>query len=138
MGDKNGGRKQYIQYLCDQTVVFYNTFNAQFLDLWNKQKDEENGGNLIPETIGNDDMIKKYQLQFMEEIWNDSIKFAGIILIRRTLGIADGPEFRINKERNKERWNAEEKAVRFGWNILNDTVNTDSIQNVVDALKQYL
>jgi len=132
--DKNGDRTPYIQYLLDQTVAFYDTFNARFLELWN----EKNDGNLVPKTIGNEEMRKKYQLQFMEEIWNDSIKFAGIILIRRTLGIADGPEFRINKERNKERWNAEEKAVRFGWNILNDTVNTDSIQNVVDALKQYL
>ena len=134
--DKDGDRKDYIQYLIQQTVTFYQTFYENFLNLWNTEKCED--ANLIPTTIGNDEIRKQYKIQFMNEIWNDSIKFAGIILIRRTLGIADGPEFRIDKERNKDRWSAEEKAVRFGMDILNDTVKTDSIQSVVDALKNYL
>lgn len=133
--DKDGDRKDYINYLCQQTVTFYNTYYENFINLWNTEKCD---GNLIPKTIGSNDIRKEYKTQFMNEIWNDAIKFAGLILIRRTLGIADGPEFRIDKERNKDRWCAEEKACRFGMDILNDTVKTDSIQSVIDALKTYL
>ena len=85
-------RSEYIEYLCKQTVVFYNTFYAQFTELWRT----ENSGNLIPKTIGNDELRKEYQMEFMRDIWRDSIKFAGIILIRRTLGIAYCPELRID------------------------------------------
>eukprot|EP01084_Bolivina_argentea_P305894 528479_1 len=137
--DKNGDRAAYVDYLCKQTVVFYNTFYERFVELWNTDKEaKENGANLIPTSMGSDEIRKEYQKEYMEQIWNDSIKFAGVIMIRRCLGIADGPEFRIDKDRNKDRWNAEEKAVRFGMDILNGTVQMDKIESVVTALRQYL
>merc|ERR1712173_172421 len=109
------------------------TFSAQFVALWNAENESGDGnGNLIPTTIGNDEMRKEYQVGFVNDIWLDSIKFAGIILIRRTLGIADGSEFRIDEKRNKERWNEEEKACRFGMDILNGNLKIDSLETVVE------
>lgn len=135
---QQGERNEYVAYLCAQTVSFWKTFSEGFVELWVASEEDGKGGNLVPATMGDAEMRSAYRVKYVAQIWADSIKFAGAILIRRTLGIADAPEFRVGEERNKVRWAAEERAMRFGHHILNETVKSDSIEAVIDAMKQYL
>jgi len=84
-GHAAGGDK-YAAWLLDQVKIFMNTFKDTFLELWGKGK----GGEQYrdgPFPI-DDPALKLSKKRYMDDIFTDTIGFAGMKMIRRIVGIA--------------------------------------------------
>ncbi len=73
---------------------------------------------------------------YMQRLFEDSVGFAGLVIIRRCVGIADGPEFRIKDV--KKRLSAESKCLAFGEKLLSEKHWKGGIKEFVKVLREYV
>ena len=112
MYEEQENRSAYKEYLCTQINNTWNTFEKDFLKLW----DTNENGNLYPNTMMNKDNKNKFKSEFMNDIFNDTILYACICMIRRCIGIADSPVYRIKNF--DKRCIAEQKVISFTYDIM--------------------
>jgi 5-methylthioribose kinase len=82
-GHKNG--EGYGEWILEQVVVFWKTFEAQFIQLWNDPT--EHTGFLFGRAILNSDTVHA-QDDFLQSLFIDTLSFAGMKMLRRIVGIA--------------------------------------------------
>jgi 5-methylthioribose kinase len=84
----NQGRA-FADFLLSQIVVFYESFETMFLDLWaSSYADSGTKNELYPTALFEGDALVQAQNSFMREVWYDSLGFTGAKMIRRIVGIA--------------------------------------------------
>jgi 5-methylthioribose kinase len=92
------GRKNnsdYSAWILQQTTVLYELFESKFLALWNqKEKEVDSSGDYLnAELLRASPMSSSAQStasksSFLQEVWRDTLGFAGAEMIRRIVGIA--------------------------------------------------
>jgi len=88
LGSNETERSQYESWLLDQTQMIWNLFSQKFTRLWETDlKGDQVSPNLQASKNG---QAVTWQLrsQYMKRLFDDSIRFAGAEMIRRTLGLA--------------------------------------------------
>ena len=126
-------RSKYQKYVTDQIIDVWNTFEAKFLDLWSSSEN----GNLFPKSMrkGND-FGEEYKKSFLKRIYNESLDFAASVMIRRCIGIADAPEYRVKDEKMREI--CEDRSIRFAHQVLvRDSKSFDKIEQFGQSLLKF-
>ena len=78
----------YGEYLLSQIEIFYSSFEAKFIALWNDSNARGVVGELFPSTLFSGSLLILAQKQYLRELFWDSLGFAGMKMIRRIVGIA--------------------------------------------------
>lgn len=80
----------YADWLLTQLVSFYTLFEKEFITLW--ESDIKNGvcGGMYSHHVyvAGEEGLKAAQKEFLDQVWKDTIGFAGAEMVRRIVGIA--------------------------------------------------
>ena len=80
--------EEHANWILEQTVILFEAFDRKFQSLWKeKESDDSSTGELLrawPDA-GQSHHAKE---DYMQDVWNDTIGFAGAEMIRRIVGIA--------------------------------------------------
>eukprot|EP00752_Nemacystus_decipiens_P005063 g4597.t1 len=97
----NGQGGEYAEWLLEQVATVWSRFEEGFLELWSNEelhKGQAYLRGMYPDTSG----LEKAQKGYMERLWQDTLGFAGMKMIRRVVGIShvedlDGIEDRVTR-----------------------------------------
>lgn len=84
-GHDNG--EAYADWVLEQIIVFWTTFETEFLKLWNDET-EHTGMAFKRLLLGSGEALKMAQDEFMTSLLADTLGFAGMKMLRRIVGIA--------------------------------------------------
>ena len=85
-----GERDAYEKWMSEQIVVLWDVFASSFTDLWKKRDGAHPGGDVFAPRVEISDKVIKQRL---DVIWQDTLGFAGLKMIRRILGLAHVEDF---------------------------------------------
>lgn len=77
---------EYAEWILSQAIVFYETFQKDFLSLWNAAVAKGHHGELNSQCTG--EAFHNIQKSYMQRLFADTLGFTGMKMIRRIVGIA--------------------------------------------------
>ncbi|MFK8028328.1 MAG: phosphotransferase, partial [Gammaproteobacteria bacterium] len=80
----------YQEWLFDQAIEIWKTFEKRFLELWSASPES---AHLVKDFVS-DSTLNQYKKQYMLKIMQDAVGFCACSIARRTLGIAGVAEIR--------------------------------------------
>ena len=133
LATEKNNRKEMQEWLLNTIITLWNDFKLKFKKLW---ETEHKGDLYLEEMIGNDkELLDLIQFDYFENVFNDTIGYASLAIIRRVHGIASNPDMLAIK--NEEiRSKCELKQLKFGRELL--IKKFDSIENVCEFAKSLL
>lgn len=114
--DQSADSLDYSEWLLQQIVIVYETFESTFLDLWNLAvASEQYAGELFHGAVykNNSELLESAQAEYMATLWRDALGFAGLKMIRRVVGIAHVEDMDSITNAD-DRAKCEKKALIFG------------------------
>ena len=84
------GGANYRQWLLEQIEVIWNTFQAEFLELWSQNNDST----LLVKGYFDEDTFNQYRADYMSSLVKEAVGFAACSMARRTVGIAGVADIR--------------------------------------------
>jgi 5-methylthioribose kinase len=119
-GDNNDDntRSQQHKWLLQCIQETWQMFEAAFLKLWDDMFHQRNGqtksGDACPTEVYPDAESQcLVQKAFMEELWDDSVRFGGAVMVRRLIGVAHVADME-EIEDVERRAVCEKRALRMG------------------------
>jgi 5-methylthioribose kinase len=131
---QGAGRDDYAAWLLEQTALFYSSFAAEFVELWNSASRKRSAGEaFLPGPFPSDSAeLKAGQEEFMRALWKDTVGFAGMKMTRRIVGIAHVADL-DDIEDVDVRSQCEKRALKMAKAMILSADTADSLEDV-DAL----
>lgn len=83
----------YRDWILDEMRSFWRRFHSQFLVHWNAYRGTSDG---YPQSHFSDGAdLAAVQQAYLEDVWTDTLGFAGIEIIRRTIGFSQVADFEV-------------------------------------------
>ncbi|MCD6191122.1 MAG: S-methyl-5-thioribose kinase, partial [Sulfurimonas sp.] len=108
----------------------WSEFSKKFLSLWHETGESA----LLLDGYASKEVLNAYQTQFMLNLLQESIGFAGCKVMRRQLGIAGVEDIR-GIEDSETREKANRLALKIGEKFIKEYKNIQTIQDVIGMLK---
>merc|ERR1719419_283964 len=83
----------FAAWMLREIKQFWNCFITEFKTLWDTPNSIVDATSLFPKPVVNE-KLEELQSRFLEKLWEDTIRFAAMVMARRVIGIADASEFR--------------------------------------------
>lgn len=90
---------QYAEWVLNQAVIFYETFEKDFLHLWTDAVAKGRYGELNSQCTG--EAFQNIQKDYMCRLFADALGFTGMKMIRRIIGIAHVADLESIEDANK-------------------------------------
>jgi len=128
--EKNSGeRKEFKKWILNLINMIWIKFENKFCNLW----DEYPEGDGYPRQLfNNKQIIKREQKNYIQNIYNDSIGFAGAKIIRRIFGFAHNIDFDWIKD-DKMRAICENKCANLGIEMQINSSKYRDISSLIEA-----
>ena len=128
--EKNSGeRKEFKKWILNLINMIWIKFENKFCNLW----DEYPEGDGYPRQLfNNKQIIKREQKNYIQNIYNDSIGFAGAKIIRRIFGFAHNIDFDWIKD-DKMRAICENKCANLGIEMQINSSKFRDISSLIEA-----
>ena len=124
-----GERKEFKKWILNLINMIWIKFENKFCNLW----DEYPEGDAYPtQLFNNKQIIKREQKNYIQNIYNDSIGFAGAKIIRRIFGFAHNIDFDWIKD-DKMRAICENKCVNLGIEMQINSSKFRDISSLIEA-----
>ena len=117
---------QYQEWVLESIKEVYSKFEEKFLELWSKHPNSA----LLKEGFIAKEELEEFKRAFMQNIFTQSVGFAGCKMARRVFGIAGVEDIRGIEDKQKRK-EAELMALKIGKNLI---LNYESIKNVDDLI----
>ncbi len=128
-------RLGYEAWLLDAVERIWRGFEERFLGLWRSA----HAGDAYPESLfkGPDgqECLRQIQAEFMRRVFEDTLRFAGAVLICRTLGQIHVPELEEIEEPDR-RAACERRAILLGRELVKDAHYVTNMTEVTAAARQ--
>ncbi len=123
--------RDYQEWLLQTIREVYEKFELKFLELW----DTHDKSALITPGFIDKKSLREFKKDFMHDIFQSSIGYAGCKMARRVFGIAGVEEIRDikNKEDRKE---ANLKALQTGLKLVKNYENIQNIDELIYVIKE--
>ena len=131
--NKSGERKEYKKWLLSIIKTIWIEFEKKFLKLW----ENENHGDAYPKLLFKNNSKKMIleKKEYMQNLFKETIAYAGAKIIRRIFGFAHNIDFEWI-ENAKVRANCEYKASKLAILMLKDTHSFKSIDDLIKLAKK--
>jgi len=125
-------RGEYKKWLVETSIQIWELFQKEFLELWNQKAGSGEGFNIIQ---SNQQQFQVLQSNFLEKLFEDTLGFMAMKMIRRIIGIAHVADLESIKDL-PTRASCEVKALQFARKIAKDRKkgHYKSIRDVVKEL----
>ncbi|HIP41467.1 MAG TPA: S-methyl-5-thioribose kinase [Campylobacterales bacterium] len=114
--------REYQMWILESIREVYIKFENKFLALWSQYPNSA----LLKEGFICENELNEFKAEFMQNIFSQSVGFAGCKIARRVFGIAGVEDIRGIEDRER-RANAERLALRIGKDLI---LNYETITNV--------
>jgi len=128
-GHKNGA--DYADWILDQIVTFWKTFETQFLKLWN---DEDTHKGFVYGRQTDSSGIAAAQKNHMSTLLADTLGFAGMKMLRRIVGIAHVEDL-DSIEDAELRSECERNGLRIAQFFIKTSASIESIESAVEIAR---
>ncbi len=120
----------YQEWIVETITTVWHKFSEEFITLWNEAGESA----ILIDGYASKEVLNAYQTQFMLNLLQDSIGFAGCKIMRRQLGIAGVEDIRgIEDSVNREK--ANRLALKIGEKFIKEYKNIKTIEDVIGMLK---
>ena len=127
--NNSGERKEFKKWILNLINMIWIKFENKFCNLW----DEYPEGDGYPKQLfNNKQIIKREQKNYIQNIYNDSIGFAGAKIIRRIFGFAHNIDFDWIKD-DKMRAICENKCANLGIEMQINSSKYRDISSLIEA-----
>ena len=127
--NNTGERKEFKKWILNLINMIWIKFENKFCNLW----DEYPEGDGYPRQLfNNKQIIKREQKNYIQNIYNDSIGFAGAKIIRRIFGFAHNIDFDWIKD-DKMRAICENKCANLGIEMQINSSKYRDISSLIEA-----
>lgn len=126
--DRNRAFQDWILQTIEE---IYTKFEMKFLDLWKRQQESA----LILPGFTDDATTEAFQKEFMQNIFTQSVGFAGCKIARRVFGIAGVEEIR-GIEDDRTRKEASMHALRTGIGLIKSYREIKTVQQLCNYIKE--
>ncbi len=123
----------YQEWIYKTVIEIYEKFEEKFLALWDKEKNSA----LITEGFIDEKNLSLFKKEFMQNIFKESIGFAGCKMARRVFGIAGVKEIRGIEDKTL-RQKAERKALDIGVMMVKSHNKINSPKEFTEAVRERL
>jgi 5-methylthioribose kinase len=113
----SGDRVIYQRWILETFIAGWKLFDGKFRKLWHEQRNGDGYSKLLFEDQGDEAALKLAQDRFMTRLFEDSLGFAGVKMIRRTLGLAKVADMETIADRTIKA-QAQMKALRFARDLV--------------------
>eukprot|EP01129_Flabellula_baltica_P007077 TRINITY_DN2720_c0_g1_i1.p1 TRINITY_DN2720_c0_g1~~TRINITY_DN2720_c0_g1_i1.p1 ORF type:complete len:404 (+),score=82.84 TRINITY_DN2720_c0_g1_i1:122-1333(+) len=125
-------REAYQLWIKRTIVDIWNLFTEKFIHLWNT----EHKGELYNFLKDDKQAIEEAQKQYLSLVFRDTIGFSGIVLIRRTIGMAHVADVeQIEDETIKAK--VQTQCLYLGRQLTMKSGDYQTIEEVIEELDQY-
>lgn len=127
---ERSGDREFQEWILETIREVLLQFGAKFLDLW----EDTNDSALIVEGFADKEIIDEFKSDFIQNIFQESIGFAGAKMARRLFGIA-GVEDILGIEDLQARARVEKKSLEIAKTFVKNYENINSIDEVLDIIR---
>ena len=128
--EKNSGeRKEFKKWILNLINMIWIKFENKFCNLWDEYPE---GDGYPTQLFNNKQIIKREQKNYIQNIYNDSIGFAGAKIIRRIFGFAHNIDFDWIKD-DKMRAICENKCANLGIEMQINSSKFRDISSLIEA-----
>jgi len=131
-GHLNGD--DYAEWLLETIKTFWTTFESEFVKLWNDPS-EHTGMAYKRTVLGDDTAIALAQQSFLASIFQDTVGFAGMKMLRRVVGIAHVEDLESIKDADV-RAMCERHALEIAKSFIKDRSMLSSIDDVLKVARE--
>jgi 5-methylthioribose kinase len=116
---------EYADWILEQIVIFYSTFESTFLSLWNDSLTNNNNttsfssssGEIFLSSVYTTEEVQQAQPSYLGRVWHETLGFTGAEMIRRIVGVAHVEDLESIAE-VEQRGVAESRALRLARELL--------------------
>ena len=121
---------QYQAWILESIKEIWNKFEQKFLELWSKHPNSAllKDGFIAPKELD------EFKATFMQNIFRETVGFAGAKITRRVFGIAGVEDIR-GIEDTQKRKEAERMALRIGKSLILNYQKIKTIDEVIELVK---
>ena len=119
---------EYQEWILESIKEIYSKFDEKFLELWSQYPNSA----LLKDGFIAKEELDEFKKEFMQNIFSQSVGFAGAKISRRVFGIAGVEDIRGIEDRQKRK-EAELMALKIGKYLI---LNYESIKYVDDLLER--
>ena len=127
--NNSGERKEFKKWILNLINMIWIKFENKFCNLWDEYPE---GDGYPTQLFNNKQIIKREQKNYIQNIYNDSIGFAGAKIIRRIFGFAHNIDFDWIKD-DKMRAICENKCANLGIEMQINSSKYRDISNLIEA-----
>lgn len=124
-------KRKYREWILKTIEEIYEKFELKFLELWDNQKESS----LIVSNFIDEKTLLLYKKDFMQDIFCQSVGFAGCKMARRVFGIAGVEEIRGIEDLEK-RADANKKALKIGIKLIENYENIKNTKELIKIIKE--
>lgn len=121
----------YQAWILETIEAVYEKFEAKFLELWDAQDESA----LITRGFIDDATLEAFKKAFMQELFQESIGFAGCKITRRVFGIAGVEEIRGIEDPIKRK-EASLHTLNVGVKLIENYENIENIQALIKMIEE--
>jgi 5-methylthioribose kinase len=128
--------ESYRAWILEQVVTFWLRFRSQFLAHWNAYQGSSDGypaSHFANATKG----LQAIQEGFLQDVWADTVGFAAIEIIRRTVGFAQVADFNAIADVSL-RSQLQAAAINLACELLLQPARHRDVQALVDAVPRFV
>ena len=123
--------KDYQIWILQTLKEVYEKFELKFLQLWDKQNESA----LMTPHFIDEKTLLEYKKEFMQNIFQQSIGFAGCKMARRVFGIAGVEEIRGLEDLDKRK-EANLMALKTGLKLIENYENIQNVDELINIIKE--
>ena len=127
--NNSGERKEFKKWILNLINMIWIKFENKFCNLWDEYPE---GDGYPTQLFNNKKIIKREQKNYLQNIYNDSIGFAGAKIIRRIFGFAHNIDFDSIKD-DKRRAICENKCANLGIEMQINSSKFRDISSLIEA-----
>ena len=127
--NNSGERKEFKKWILNLINMIWIKFENKFCNLWDEYPE---GDGYPTQLFNNKKTIKREQKNYLQNIYNDSIGFAGAKIIRRIFGFAHNIDFDWIKD-DKIRAICENKCANLGIDMQVNPSKFRDISSLIEA-----
>jgi 5-methylthioribose kinase len=135
LAPEDSPRSSYEQWLLETVIAVWQGFRDRFVGLWNSV----HTGDAFPKVLflgsGGGASLIEAQNDFMARVLIDALRFAGVAIVRATLGRHHAAEFEAIEDPERrarcERW-----AIALARELIKDAHYVEGIEQVADVARQ--
>lgn len=121
--------REYQQWILDTIRDIYTKFESKFLNLWSQYPNSA----LLTEGFISQKELDEFKSEFMQNIFRQSVGFAGAKIARRVFGIAGVEDIRAIEDKTKRK-EAEMMALEIGKRLILNYENINSVDELFELL----